>query len=175
VKFNLGHGQASLCTVFSASNYGGPNDGAYMQFLSKKYCNKDSTEIIGTDLCFNVFRYNIKENLPSKIRKNVDLDKNSNIIHLIRQKLPILKRSFEAADINNEKYITSNTWAAIMNAVTKIRIHWETMLPLLIPLSAIDRDNRINYLLFLDNLQNENLSSEIFEDVKIYFFSLSIL
>ena len=121
----------------------GTNDGAYMQIVSAAE-NPSATTVEGTNLSFNVFRYNISSEFSVK-KPNVQA---LNLQGLLISKLTVLRRAFEAADVLNDYMISIENWAAIMSSVTKIKIRWIAMAHRLVPTDAFNGD-LINYEIFL--------------------------
>ena len=151
-------GQLTLCTVFSASNYGGTNDGAYMQFTSSTLANEQSIIVEGTKLSFNVFKYNITTSPNTFLLKPEN--KEESLSDLILKKKQVLRRAFEAADIENDGWISVETWVTIMSAVTKLKIRWVVMTQTLIPSDGIrlsDGIDEVNFNVFLSSVVKTNL------------------
>ena len=161
--FIAAQGKITLCTIFSASNYSGTNDGAYMQIVSSEG-NPSATTVQGTDLSFNVFQYNIVSGSP--LKKGVS--QAFNLQGLLVSKVNVLRRAFEAADIRNNNTISVNTWAEIVSSITKIKIHWSAIAYRVVPNYAFDGET-INYTKFLDAIRaDESIDSpSIGEEVSV--------
>ena len=143
-------GKLSMCTVFSASNYSGvgSNDGAYMQIISTESDGEEkATKVDGTNMSFNVFHYNISPD--SSTPKSPE--KAQDIRDLMQSKVIPLRRAFEAVDVEKDRTVTVDAWAAVMARVTKVKIRWATMAHILVPHEAIAGDI-IVYEPFLDSL-----------------------
>ena len=159
-------GSHTLCTVFSASNYGGRNYGAYMQFKHVDKYNDHSVKIDETDLCFNVFKYNVIEQVRSSSPTLGELEStkvSSSISTLVTKKIKSLLKSFEAVDEKKDGWISIDTWALILSDVTKLNIRWVIMVHTLVPIEGIrstDDCDQVNFRMFLQSASDKHFKEE---------------
>jgi serine/threonine-protein phosphatase with EF-hand domain len=166
----LASGKITICTLFSASNYGGvvgTNDGAYLQLVATEE-NESATNIADTHLSFNVFRYNILPESSSKIEADMP-SSGLNLHRLLLSKVTILQRAFVAADIDGSELIAIDTWSTILSTVTKIKIRWPAMVHRFVPEEAVV-GLYINYALFLSALSSS--FDDEFQEVPVFFYLL---
>ena len=142
----VGKSKSLFCTIFSASNYSAANDGAYMQFTTKPK-NTSSTQVASANLYFSVYQYNISTAV--QLKRGDSESQTTGLQALIFKKRAILERAFEAVDVESEGIIAHSVWSAVMQAVTKLKIRWVSMVPLLVPKEALTYDERIDYYKYL--------------------------
>ena len=143
-----------LCTIFSASNYSGLNDGAYMRF--RRHPDKFSKAVRkGMDLFFDVFSYNIQKGGHLGTNQEIEPVFLSELLYNKRDEIHIL---VDEADPKGTGEIKSEVWATIMRETTHLHIHWISMVPLLVPEHCVTELGNIKYhdfLLTIDRDPNE--------------------
>jgi serine/threonine-protein phosphatase with EF-hands len=119
--YRLSHND-KLCTVFSASDYYGPesNLGAYIRVdanLKPHY--------------FTFAGYLERKNLPS--RSAVDYAAMENVHAVIVKKKKQLLNAFKSADKGNTKRLSVHEWCNCMEQVTELFLPWRSLLPVRFP------------------------------------------
>lgn len=190
-----------LCTVFSASNYGGKNDGAYMVFTSGDTQSNTTFTDASTDnafghalkplpepcysavvpdnnsLHYSFYRYSITWAKSEAMKKlfatkswsiyDVVEKKSVELLHCFQQfdtgndaqgELPKLNKEGSVHDIKaivGSKHCTGKIsyadWALVMEHVTKIKLKWMTMIPIVVAVEdRRDDKNLISYKDFIN-------------------------
>ena len=141
-----GEDASILCTVFSASNYGGAgNSGAFMRFATNMMYG--ATAVPGCELFYTVQYYDYAPAAHS----TKELASSLSIRELILRKRPALLLAFEAKDMDRTGLVSKANWAEIMQRVTQCRLHWQVMIPVLVLPHHI-QDDMIQYTNFLGSL-----------------------
>ena len=139
-----------LCTIFSASNYGGAgNSGAYMKFIGVK--TYGSFAVPDTDLYYTVHYYDY---VPTVSRPE-ELTSSVTIKELILRKRPALLLAFEAADVQRSGSVSKSVWCDVLYKVTQVKLHWLALIPILVPTAAIVNDS-VEYMPFLSSLSRQS-------------------
>jgi len=103
-------------------------------------------------LYFDVFSYNIGRNRMG-YNPNVNDVEPVYLSELLHFKLDSINEAFEAADLHNEGLVSSVQWEKIMAAQTELKIHWISMIPVLVPSHCVDESGFIHYKQFMENLR----------------------
>ena len=135
-----------LCTIFSASNYGGINDGAYMRFRCKAAAYSKAVRT-DANLFFDVFSYNIQRG--GHLGANRELEPVY-LEELLYNKHDEISALMEEADEAGSGEVKSEVWATIMAETTHLKIHWISMVPVLIPDEFVTDLGNIKYKEFLE-------------------------
>lgn len=127
-----------LCTVFSASNYGGGgNTAAYLVFSTKPPTNDESIEVFpveGSDLVYGVYYFEVQEGCDDDDAKTTILDASDlSMYDLILSRKAALAKAFQAVDKSSSGGVTTADWATVMKSVLKLEIRWESMVGALVP------------------------------------------
>ena len=130
-----------------------------MQFISQSLAGKNSMNVEGTNLCFNVSKFKISEHqrFEKGVLEHQSKSNEDNLSALIFRKKDVLRRAFEAAELDSDGWVSIETWAAIMMAVTKLKIRWIVMFPVLVPSEDIvskDEFDGINFYVFLEKFSS---------------------
>ncbi len=143
-----------LCTIFSASNYGGYNDGAYMRLRMKApdgpHCMKISPN---SNLHFMLATYNI--HAPSADEEgeeghvSQDHDKHVYLSDLLIDVKDVLAAALVMKDTMKDGTVSSADWAQVLEDVTKLHIRWISMIPVLVPADSVTERGRVSYNDFL--------------------------
>ena len=138
-----------LCTIFSASNYGGSNDGAYMRFRCEP---EEYSKAVrkGKELYFDVFSYNIQKG--GHIGAHDELEPVY-LEELLFSKQDEIQQLLEEADTERTGEVKSEVWATIMAETTHLKIHWISMVPVLIPDQCVTELGNIKYHEFLSRIK----------------------
>eukprot|EP01041_Mallomonas_annulata_P006008 gene6008-12113_t len=132
-----------LCTVFSASNYGGArNSAAYMRFATEMMY--EATPVNDTKLYYTVHYYDY----APAAHDATDLDANISVKELMLLKRPALLLAFEAADLTRSGFVSRKVWADVMQKVTRVKLNWYMMLNVVVPPNCVS-ENGVEYLNFL--------------------------
>lgn len=132
-----------LCTLFSASNYGGAgNAGAYMKFSTEQ--GYGSTPVECTQLFYTVHYYDY----APAAQKSADEDTNLSLREVILKKRPALLLAFEAADPQKSGFVSRKVWTEVMQRVSRLKLNWYMMLNILVPPECA-YELGIEYLKFL--------------------------
>jgi serine/threonine-protein phosphatase with EF-hand domain len=135
-----------ICTVFSASNYGGSgNQAAYIVLTKHKL--SDSSPVRNSDLFLSVQTFTtslIKESsLEAKNRLSVK--------DLLHRKKRALKLHFESKDVTSSGLISLTDWASQMAETTGLKILWIPLVKSIVPPECVEGAH-IRYYPFLESL-----------------------
>lgn len=121
---NLTANTPLLCTLFSASNYGGAgNDGAYLVVMAHSHTN--SFAVGSTGLHYSVHNFNCSSDSSGNALETAS---TSSLSELIVKKKAALRVAFEAKDVEGTGWVTRLQWSEVMQQVTTIRIRWLSLL-----------------------------------------------
>jgi serine/threonine-protein phosphatase with EF-hand domain len=108
-----------LCTLFSASNYGGSdNEGAYIVVMDHPHTG--SFPVAKSGLHYSLSHYKTSTTQMSDIERN----NMSSLAELILKKKQPLTMAFEAEDTKQIGKVTKSQWADVMQRVTNMQIRW---------------------------------------------------
>jgi serine/threonine-protein phosphatase with EF-hands len=166
-----------LCTLFSASNYGGSsnNRGAFMEFRMapgpnsmlptaytfQEVIKKDlDVPVPGANLVYAVHEYHITAEMERMMKRAFTAHAMS-IHEIILRKQDKLLRAFRSREVANKtgnketnefsNYVTTEDWLAVMAEVTGAEVHWGSMIAVLVPPSSRNPDNNtIHYADFIN-------------------------
>jgi serine/threonine-protein phosphatase with EF-hand domain len=147
-----------LCTVFSASNYGGSgNQAAYMVFTT--HALSTSKPVRNSKLCYSVQAF------TTSLIKQVSLETKNRLSmkELLHRKRRALKLLFESKDIASSGLVGLVDWAAHMTDITGLKILWIPLMRTVVPPECIE-GGFIRYEPFLESLEiiegSDSFSSE---------------
>jgi serine/threonine-protein phosphatase with EF-hand domain len=151
-----------LCTVFSASNYGGSgNSAAYIVFTTHAAIS-ESKRVARRDLYFSTKKFSTLRSSESMLE-----DKNKvSLMELMRRRKRALELHFESADTSGTGLIAKWKWSEIMQKVTGLKILWLPLVPVLMPASCLEGQS-VKYKDFLKSLGAENLTMMSFSQSDI--------
>lgn len=139
-----------LCTIFSASGYGGSNnDGAYLTFSrAEEAGSRPVLDLAGqpTGMFFTVSSYTVRE-----AHHSVEDSNRTSLRALVLRKKQELLDAFRALDTAETGSIPLGQWTSTMASVTGVVINWNELLPLL-DLTP-DEHNNIDYHVFMGSLK----------------------
>lgn len=166
-----------LCTLFSASNYGGSakNRGAFMEFRMVPVANgplptsysflevikKDlDVPVPGSNLVYAVHEYHITAEME-RMMKRAFTAHSMSIHEIILRKEEKLLKAFRKREVANKtgdkdtnifsKYVTTEDWLTVMAEVTGAEVHWGSMIAVLVPPSSRNAaNNTIHYVDFMN-------------------------
>lgn len=168
-----------LCTLFSASNYGGTakNRGAFMEFrmtpdgkcnrptptsyTTQEVLKKDlDVPVAGANLIYAVHEYHITAEMD-RMMKRAFTAHSMSIHEIILRKQENLRKAFRKREVVNgtgcketdefSNFVSTEDWLAVMAEVTGAEVHWGSMLAVLVPPSSRDTENNtIHYADFLN-------------------------
>lgn len=168
-------GNYSVVTLFSASNYGGNdvNKGAVMILeptagppaavpavtVDQVIDQKMRVPISGSvSLSYSIHEYNINKHVAARMKKS--FSSNSHTLHdLVKQHRSRLLPAFRQRDKDHDGLLALEEWATTLTAITETSVDWKQAAALLIPPSCWSTDNRIQYELFLEQMQGNYLTS----------------
>eukprot|EP00605_Chrysophyceae_sp_TOSAG23-4_P000439 GSChrysophyteH1.ASY1.ANO1.497.1 assembled CDS len=131
-----------VCTIFSASNYGGGgNSAAYMVFTRQSpelenHIKTSVAEVPDTDMIYRVHYFHIDDGESDAAwihaASDTSLMGDLSLHQLILRKRSLLLKHFELADPSMTGYVLKETWAEVMQLVLSLHISWMTMFSALI-------------------------------------------
>lgn len=149
-----GDSESLLCTVFSASNYGGSlNSGAYMRFATRMMYG--ATAVRDTSLFYTVHQYDYA---PAAYGE-AELTSSTSLRNLVIKKRPALLLAFENADPPKTGFISRKVWADVLQRVTNVKINWYLVAKVLVPEHCFT-DGNIEYINFLGSITNPTSTFE---------------
>lgn len=134
----------ALCTVFSASNYGGGgNLGAYMVFTN---CGvmPHATQVTNT-LYYSVHQYDM-----SAMNASSDLSLHG----MMLRKQVELAEAFKAADSSCTGILSRTKWAEVMQRTVGVKINWHLLVTLVVSKEAMTPEGDILYMVFLNTFES---------------------
>jgi serine/threonine-protein phosphatase with EF-hand domain len=146
-------GTPFLCTLFSASNYGGgENHGAYLQLCTHPFNGSFPADCMHgkgdkqPPLHYSVYSYQTS----SQTKEEVEEFRQTSLRELILKKKPALMSAFEGADKNSDWKVTRIEWSDIMKTVTGIKILWLSIIDSIAPVECLSPSS-VDYKKFLNH------------------------
>lgn len=138
-----GEARGSLCTVFSASNYGGGgNQGAYMVF-GVGAGPAGATAVPGSGgMHYSVFYFDISKQVQNDLT-----------LHgMILGKKAALLEAFRAEDVSQGGLVRAAVWTEVMQRVVGVKVQWQLLMDMMVPPSCMD-GQQVKYEAFLADFE----------------------